>query len=215
MKKILLSSLIATTLLSATAPSFSVFAEETGTQVKDIAITTNPNATDLNVEAFQEEIEQENEHEYEFDGLAISSNVELNEEDFLRIKQEVKEASKRPEITPFGPVQDGTYTGTITHGPVNRINTNKSVQFVVDVFVAWVGTKIPTKYTNKTYKNYILSSVLGWNVKPTYTSEWLSRATYAANTNYWQYFSTIVRHTSSAFNNPTHVTYYATHIQKK
>ncbi|SFH81742.1 hypothetical protein [Pisciglobus halotolerans] len=64
MKKILLSSLIATTLLSATAPSFSVFAEETGTQIKDTEITTNPNATDLNVEAFQEEIEQE----YEFDG---------------------------------------------------------------------------------------------------------------------------------------------------
>ena len=211
MKKFLVSSLIATTLLSVTAPNMSVFAEETGKYTPNSENITNSNTTDIKVESSQEEIE----HEYEYDGLIISSNVELKEEDFLRIKQEVKETSKKPEITPFGPVSDGTYTGSIIYGPVNRINTNKSVQFVADVFFAWVGTKIPTKYTDSTFKNYIVSSLLGWNAKPTYTSEWISRATYTYNTSYWQYFTTIVRHTSSSFNNPTHVTYYATHIQKK
>lgn len=98
---------------------------------------------------------------------------------------------------------------------MNRVNSNKSVQFVVDVFIAWVGTKIPVKYTDTTFKNYIVSSVLGWNIAPTYTSEWISRATYTPNTDFWQYFSTIVRHSSSSFNNPTHVTYYSTHIERK
>lgn len=211
MKKIILSSLIATTLLTVTVPTVSVLAEESDKSVPNSELITEPKTAKINYESQPENLE----YVYNLDGLAISSNVELDNTDFLRIQQELEETSQKPEITPYGPVQEGTYTGTIQYGPVNRVNTNKSVQVVADVFFAWVGTKIPTKWTNSTFKNYIVSSMLGWNAKPTYTREWISRATYSANTSYWQYFTTIVRHSSSSFNNPTHVTYYSTHIQKK
>ncbi|CZR08049.1 hypothetical protein SAMN04488048_11947 [Trichococcus flocculiformis] len=211
MRKIFMCVLMTLTLLNVAAPDLSVFADENDTQVIKTEITGGPNTTIINANI----IPEETVHEYEYDGLVISSNIALEEDDFLRIQQEVTEASKTSKITVRGPVQPGTYTGSIIYGPVNRVNSNKSVQFVVDVFIAWVGTKIPVKYTDTTFKNYIVSSVLGWNIAPTYTSEWISRATYTPNTDFWQYFSTIVRHSSSSFNNPTHVTYYSTHIERK
>lgn len=209
MKKILLASLITTMVLSFTVPTVPAFAAKT--EIETVNSENMDNPSNINTSPLQEITE----YEYNYEDLIITSNIELNDVDFQRIKQEVTEPVNRAEITPYGPVQQGTYTGTIIHGPINRVNNNKSVQVVADVFFAFVGSKIPGRYTNSTFKNYIVSSMLGWNAKPTYTSEWISRATYTHNTSYWQYFTTIVRQSSSRFNNPTHVTYYSTHIQKK
>ncbi|GEQ33344.1 hypothetical protein [Marinilactibacillus psychrotolerans] len=210
MKKILLSSLIATCLLSATIPGRLAFAKENSVNTPDIESSS---------------LEKELDHKYNYDGLTIESNIKLNEADLQRIQSEVTHSNipKKLEtndnsnrgIVPFGPVQSGTYTGSIIRGPVERINTNKNIKEIANVFVAWIGTHLPTKFTKSIVANYFFNKMTGWDFKPTYTSEWISRASYTYNHNYWQYFATIVRHSDSDVDNPTDVAYYSLYTEKK
>lgn len=180
-------------------PTLSVAADE---------ITANKNETEDSSQEFT----------YNYNGIEISSNVELTKEMqsqlFNKIDEKGSDFQEIGGIVTPNYVPGPSYPGYIIQPEVNRYHSNETIKSVADYFSGWVLE--PINYAAERLlldkiglTKHIVSELTTWtdNIGPTYTGAWTSEA-YSSYSGLYEQYATLVHYESSDYNTPLKVQYW-------
>lgn len=197
MKKIL-SLMLSSALLLSVTPSFA---------------KANENTEDTTIP-----VQSQEEYTYNFNGVEITSNVELSDEEVESVYNEAvapKNASSMipnssnlggSAITPFADEDGG---GTRTEiAPYYRTYKNTTINEAKNLIFAYMMKKIPKKITDNVFANWLIVRLNKWSdVDPTYVGSWASSA-WSNYDNRRNYHATLVHYAKSNYTSPKSVQYY-------
>ncbi|AMX01167.1 hypothetical protein [Rummeliibacillus stabekisii] len=135
--------------------------------------------------------------------------MELNESELNDLYKNATSkivTSEAPSITPF---QNDIGSNAITVVPAKKTHyDNSGVRDAADIVTAWLGTKIPVKLTEKTYRNYLVSKFTDFSslIKDTYVETYVIR-TWSEYDQMYLFKSTVVHYSDSHYDKINSVNY--------
>jgi hypothetical protein len=169
----------------------------------------------------KESVDNEEIYTYKYQGVEVSGNYQLSEQEVVDKLSEVKEMimfekKKKEDEFSTNYVPRETFPGSVVAGPYYKAYDNTTERAAADLIAAWVSTKVPGFLSKSTFVNYLVSKLTNWSshINDTYVGAWQSKS-YSSYYDLYEYHNTIVHFTDSDYDTPKNVSYYVVYRDTK